>query len=456
VTIRSGYQAQQNQKWRRSQTLCTLFRVTRTDGYVLRFTDHDRTLTLDGHEYFPAALSNITAERRESDLRSSNQEASGIVDGTTILIPDLLGNKYRGAKVEQFLVDWRRPWVWHYKATKRIRMMSYDGSGWVATLEGLTSQLQQPVGGRFGGTHSQQCTYTLADPNTCRADIADDLIYDQTTFNVDFTSTTAILIGTAGAPWTTNQWAGYYFHLRQGSERGKERRIVSNTTNVLRLEEALDSTPVALPALTVVGWIGRGPAVDTVVSARMEFTLSAASFPTASTYTDNFFRDGEIEWMTGNNVGTISPIIEYDAGTRTVRLLLPTPFDIQAGDRGIMRPGCDGLIGTCFTKFRQAAAREGQVAAGSTTTVVQDTAGGMTVNQYQNGYYKLKMLTGTAAGEERDIASNTATDFTVTTAFSVAPSSLSQYRVVKNNVDNFGGTDVYSPGANKTIEQLKQ
>jgi len=28
--------------------------------------------------------------------------------------------------------------------------------------------------------------------------------------------------------------------------------------------------------------------------------------------------------------------------------------------------------------------------------------------------------------------------------------------VVKNNVDNFGGTDVYSPGANKTIEQLEQ
>jgi uncharacterized phage protein (TIGR02218 family) len=456
VTIRSGYQAQQNQKWRRAQTLCTLFRVTRTDGVILRFTDHDRTVTLDGYEYFPAALASITAERRESDLRASNQEARGIVDGTTILIPDLLGNKYRGAKVEQFLVDWRRPWVWHYKATKRIRMMSYDGSGWIATLEGLTSQLQQPVGGRFGGTHSQQCTYTLADQDTCRADIADDLIYDPTTFTVDFTSTSAILIGTAGAPWTTNQWAGYYFHLRQGSERGKERRIVSNTTNVLRLEEALDTIPVALPAVTVTGWIGRGPAVDTIVSQRMEFTLSAASFPTAGSYTDNFFRDGEIEWMTGNNVGAVSPIIEYDSATRTVRLLLPTPFDIQSGDRGIVRPGCDGLIGTCISKFRQAAAREGTVAALSTTTVVQDTAGGMTVNEYQNGYYKLKMLTGTAAGEERDIASNTATTFTVTTAFSVAPSSSSQYRVVKSNVDNFGGTDVYSPGANKTIEQLDQ
>lgn len=452
MTIRSGYQAQQNQKWRRAQTLCTLFRVTRTDGVILRFTDHDRTVTLDGYEYFPAALASITAERRESDLRASNQEARGIVDGTTILIPDLLGNKYRGAKVEQFLVDWRRPWVWHYKATKRIRMMSYDGSGWVATLEGLTSQLQQPVGGRFGGTHSQQCTYTLADPNTCRADIADDLIYDPTTLVTVSAGTTAILIAVAGTPWTTDQWAGYYFHLRSGAQRGKERRVVSNTSSVLRLDDALD----AAPAAGLTGWLGRGPAVDTIVSQRMEFTLSAASFPTASSYVDNFFRDGEIEWMTGNNVGTISPIVEYETGTRTLRLLLPTPFDIQSGDRGILRPGCDGLIGTCFTKFRQFPVREGSVAAASTTTVVNDVAGGMTVNQYQNGYYKLKMLTGSAAGEERDIASNTVNTFTVTTAFSVAPSTTSLYRVVKANVDNFGGTDVYSPGANKTIEQLEQ
>ena len=456
MTIRSGKQAVQNQRWRRAQTLCTLFRVTRTDGYILRFTDHDRIVTLDGYKFYPAALSSISAERRESDLRSSNQEASGIVDGSTILIPDLLGNKYRGAKVEQFLVDWRRPWVWHYKATKRIRMMSYDGSGWVATLEGLTAQLQQPVGGRFGGTHSQQCTYTLGDPATCKADIADDLIYDQTVFTVDVASSNAVLIAVAGTPWTTNQWAGYYFHMRVGTERGKERRVISNTSNVLRLDDALDSAPVAITGVTITAWLGRGPAVDTIIKQRMEFTLTAASFPTAGNYVNNFFRDGEIQWMTGANVGTVSPIIEYEAGTRTVRLLLPTPFDIAAGDRGIVRPGCDGLIGTCSTKFRQFPAREGQATGASTINVVADTAGGMTINEYQGGYWKLKMLSGNVAGEERAIVSNTANSITVTPAFSAAPNNLSAYRIWKSNVDNFGGTDVYSPGANKTIEQVSQ
>lgn len=451
MTIRSSLQAQQNQKWRRAQTLCTLFRVTRTDGYILRFTDHDRSLTLDGYIYVPATLGNISAERREADLRSSNQDASGIVDGTTIQIPDLLGNKYRGAKVEQFLVDWRRPWVWHYRATKRIRTMSHDGSGWIATLEGLSAQLQQPVGGRFGGAHSQQCTYTLADSSTCKADISDDLIYDATVFTVAGGST-AILVSSVPVPWVVDQWAGYYFHMRQGSERGKERRILSNTTTVLTLDKALD----AAPAINQTAWIGRGPAVDTVLIPRMEFTLSAASFPTSGSYPDNHFRDGEIEWMTGSNVGTISPIIEYTTATRTLRLLVPTPFDIQSGDRGIVRPGCDGLIGTCSTKFRQFPFREGTAAALSTTTVVNDTAGGMTASQYVNGYYKLRMITGPAAGEERSITANTAAQFTVSPAFSAAPGTGNQYRVIKSNVDNFGGTDVYSPGANRAIGQLEQ
>lgn len=455
MTIRSGKQAIQNQRWRRAQTLCTLFRVTRTDGYILRFTDHDRIVTLDGYKFYPAALSSISAERRESDLRSSNQEASGIVDGSTILIPDLLGNKYRGAKVEQFLVDWRRPWVWHYKATKRIRMMSYDGSGWVATLEGLTAQLQQPVGGRFGGTHSQQCTYTLGDPDTCKADIADSLIYDQTAITVDTANSTSILIAVTGTPWTTNQWAGYYFHMRVGAERGKERRVISNTSNVLRLDRALDAAPVA-GFTTPIGWLGRGPAVNTIIKQRMEFTLTSASFPTAASYVDNFFRDGEIEWMTGANVGTVSPVIEYDSGTRTIRLLLPTPFDIAAGDRGILRPGCDGLIGTCSTKFRQAPVFERFAVTGSTITTVLNPTAVFTTNQYQGGYWKVKMTTGNVAGEERDIVSNTTTTLTVTPAFSAIPTNGSEYRIWKSNVDNFGGTDVYSPGANKTIEQVSQ
>ena len=452
MTIRSSQQALYNQKFRRAQTLAQLFKVTRTDGFILRFTDHDRSITLDEDTYTPAFLGGITAERRESDLRSGNQEANGIVDGSTILIPDLLGNKYRGAKVEQTIVDWRRPWVWHYKATKRIRMMAYDGSAWIATLEGLTAQLQTPVGGRFGGLHSQQCTYTLGDASTCKADISDDLIYQETAITVATAGTTSILIAVSGTPWTVDQWAGYWFHMRSGAQRGKERRVLSNTSNVLTLESSLDAAPLN----GEVGWLGRGPRVDAISLQRMEFTINGSDWTTSASYADNFFRDGEIEWTTGANAGLVSPIIEHDSGTRRILLLLPTPFDIASGDRGIIRPGCDGLIGTCSSKFRQFPAKEGTTTASSTTTVVNDTAAALTTNQYANNFHYLRIISGALAGQERLITANSTTSYTVSPAFGSAPLAGVSYRVVKTNVDNFGGTDVYSPGANKTIEQLEQ
>ena len=188
----------------------------------------------------------------------------------------------------------------------------------------------------------------------------------------------------------------------------------------------------------------------------MEFTINGSDWTTSASYADNFFRDGEIEWTTGANTGLVSPIIEHDSGTRRILLLLPTPFDIASGDRGIIRPGCDGLIGTCSSKFRQFPFKEGTTTASSTTTIVNDTAAALTTNQYANNFHYLRIISGALAGQERLITANSTTSYTVSPAFSSAPASGVSYRVVKTNVENFGGTDVYSPGANKTIEQLEQ
>ena len=447
MTIRSSTQALESQKWRRSQTLCSAFVVTRQDGFVLRFTDHDRVLTINGNVYLPATLGTISAERREAALRSGNQEARGVIDGTTLTIPDLLGNRYRGARVEQSIVDWRRPWVWHYRATKRVRQMSYDGSQWVATLEGITAQLQQPVGGYFGGTHSEQCTHALAS-DKCRADISGDLIYDETTFAVNSTGTTAIVVVGASVSWTTNQWVGYYVHARTGAQRGKERRVVANTATALTLDRALDDAI----ANGVTCWLGQGPRVDTIDTQRMQFTVNSSDFA-GTGYADDYFRDGEWEWTTGDNAGVVSPVIEWREGTRTVGLLFPTPFDIASGDRGILRPGCDGLRTTCSSKFRQFPFKTGTTTASSTTTVVNDTAAALTSNVYANGSYYLRITSGALAGVQRLITANGTTSYTVSPAFASAPLSGVSYEVVKSNIDNFGGTDTFSPGANRTLEQ---
>ena len=309
--------------------------------------------------------------------------------------------------------------------------------------------------------------------------------------------------------------------LRSGNARGEERRIVSNTSDVLTLDSPLSVEP----SVNDTGWIGQGPRVASIDTQRMIFALNSSDFP--STYTNNHFRDGEIEWITGANVGTISPIVESSGATRSMRLLLPTPFDIVVGDRGIVRPGCDGLVGTCNSKFRQFPFRVGTLTTGSTTTVLNPlcvernatTTAGSTTNSivdstlaitnqpwangeyivritsgalsgqertitglaantifvspplasapavgvsysvirshayYGSGYYKVRITSGAQAEEERDIAGATSQTITLATALPGAPLSSSGYEIVKTNLDNFGGTDVFSPGASKTLEQ---
>lgn len=346
MTIRSGAQAIQNQKLRRGQTLCTLFRVVRQAGAgELLFTDHDRAITVDGATYMPIGLGQVSAERRESGLRSGDQDASGPIDGDTITLPDLLGFRYRGATVYQSVVDWRRPHVWHYRSTKRIRQVQFDGSRWVATMEGMGARLQRPAGGRFGGTYSTQCPYRLFHRSTCKADPMIGLQYGP---SLSFTSTATSTqsLAQTSATWTVDQWVGYSCVVNVGPARGSEAKVASNTAGAVTLATPLFATPDVGDTFI----LGRGVAADTVIDSRMSFTMDAADYVEAS-FADDYWRDGEAEWMTGANAGTVSPIVGYVQSTRAVTLLFPTPFDIEVGDRAIIRAGCDGLRGTCEDKF---------------------------------------------------------------------------------------------------------
>jgi uncharacterized phage protein (TIGR02218 family) len=82
-------------------------------------------------------------------------------------------------------------------------------------------------------------------------------------------------------------------------------------------------------------------AVATVTDARHSFTLTGLpSLP------DGRFRRGSVTWLTGNNRGTKSDVVESTAGT-AMTLSSPTRFRIRVGDTFTARPGCDGLATTC-------------------------------------------------------------------------------------------------------------
>jgi uncharacterized phage protein (TIGR02218 family) len=87
-------------------TLCHAWRVTRRDGTVLGFTDHDHDLPFDDTSF--AAASGFDASDWESvdGLSAAAGEVAGALSSEAIAEADVAAGKYDGARVEVFLVNW--------------------------------------------------------------------------------------------------------------------------------------------------------------------------------------------------------------------------------------------------------------------------------------------------------------------------------------------------------------
>ncbi len=92
-------------------TLCYCWRLTRADGAVLGFTEHDRDVVADGTSFL--AETGFTASRLEQSLGLSidNMEAVGALSSAGISEADLVAGRYDDAAVELLWVDWSDPAV---------------------------------------------------------------------------------------------------------------------------------------------------------------------------------------------------------------------------------------------------------------------------------------------------------------------------------------------------------
>lgn len=109
--------------------------------------------------------------------------------------------------------------------------------------------------------------------------------------------------------------------------------------------------------------------VETVVDDRRTCQFTVASW--TGTFLDDYYRGGSIEWTTGDNAGNVSAIHGYVHATRQTDFLFPTLKPIQAGDIGIAKPGCDGLLSTCRDKYANQLNFGGDPFAPSSTSLIQ-------------------------------------------------------------------------------------
>ena len=139
--------------------VCHAWRVTRRDGVVLGFTEHDYDLTFDDTVF--RAASGFQASDTEATVGLS-VDASEIVGGLSteaIGEADLAAGRYDGARIEVFLVNWRNTGQRLLLRTGELGEVTRAGDAFRAEFRRLTHVLDQ-VKGRV---YSHRCDAVFGD-----------------------------------------------------------------------------------------------------------------------------------------------------------------------------------------------------------------------------------------------------------------------------------------------------
>ncbi|WP_430913088.1 DUF2163 domain-containing protein [Methylobacterium sp. sgz302541] len=148
-------------------TLCRCWVLTRRDGTVLGFTDHDRDLVVSGVTY--AARTGLEAAEASAELgfAISGGDVAGALTSLGLTDADIAAGLYDGAGVETWLVDWESPQARILLDLSTIGEIRRAGNAFVAELRGLMDQLDM----ERGRTFRAGCGADLGDAR-CRVDLS--------------------------------------------------------------------------------------------------------------------------------------------------------------------------------------------------------------------------------------------------------------------------------------------
>lgn len=147
-------------------TLCHAWILTRADGVVMGFTDHDRDLDLDGVTC--RAASGWTAGAAEGEVGGAcgTLVAAGGLNDESLRGEDIEAGLYDAAELTLWRVDWRRPDLKVRLQEARFSRIRWEGDRFTVELEGPLAALDRVVGRTCG----RDCDAILGDER-CRVDL---------------------------------------------------------------------------------------------------------------------------------------------------------------------------------------------------------------------------------------------------------------------------------------------
>ncbi len=141
-------------------TLCRAWRVTRSDGVVLGFTEHDHPLLFAGTTFRAASGFTASEARETGGMAAPAAEVTGGFSSEAITEADLAAGRYDGARVEVFLVNWQEPEAQHLLVSvKEIGEVSRAGEAFTAELRSFAHRLSQ----ENGRIYNRRCDVSLGD-----------------------------------------------------------------------------------------------------------------------------------------------------------------------------------------------------------------------------------------------------------------------------------------------------
>jgi len=163
-TVPAGLQAHLDGE---ATTLCHAWRVTRRDGVVMGFTDHDRDLSFGGLDYLAASGFEASEAEDGNGLSAEGGDVSGGFSADAIRAEELSAGRYDGAKVDVYTVNWQNPSQRLLLRTGELGEVRREGGLFRVELRRLTHRLDQ-VRGRIYG---HRCDAVLGD-SRCGVNVA--------------------------------------------------------------------------------------------------------------------------------------------------------------------------------------------------------------------------------------------------------------------------------------------
>lgn len=147
-------------------TLANCWKVTRRDGSVYGFTDHDNPLSFDGCTYEAASGFIGSESLNRLGLSVDTMEVHAALNSEAITEAELSNGLYDNAEVELYLVNWADTSQRLLLKTGNIGEVRRGELAFMAEIRGLAHHLQQPE----GRVYQSPCDAVLGDTR-CGVDL---------------------------------------------------------------------------------------------------------------------------------------------------------------------------------------------------------------------------------------------------------------------------------------------